>query len=84
MTMREKPRSKWSPTLESDLAAVRQELGTVPVEEMQAIERKREQEVAASQALHVCKCGGYLDDDKPLFCPSCQSLKLQYKVRYMT
>ena len=84
MTMREKPRSQWSPTLESDLAAVRQELSTVPVEEMQAIERNREEKEAARQALHVCKCGGYLDDDKPLFCPSCRSLKLQYKVRYMT
>jgi len=84
MTKREKPRSKWSPTLESDLAAVRQELSTVPVEEMEAIERKREEEKAARQALHVCKCGGYLADNKPLFCPSCRSLKLNYKVRYMT
>ena len=71
-------------TLESDLAAVRQELSTVPVEEMQAIERNREEKEAAQQALHVCKCGGYLDVDKPLFWPSCRSLKLQYKVRYMT
>jgi len=84
MTMREKPRSKWSPTMESDLAAVRQELSTVPVEEMQAIERKREEKEAARQALHVCKCGGYLADNKPLFCPGCRSLKLEYKVRYMT
>jgi hypothetical protein len=84
MTMRETPRSKWSPTLESDLAAVRQELSTVPVGEMQAIERKRKENVAARRALHVCACGGSLDDKKPLFCPTCRSPKLRYAVRYMT
>jgi hypothetical protein len=68
--------------LEADLAAVRQELSTVPVEEMQAIERRREEKEAARPALRVCGCGGYLSDKKPLFCPTCRSPKLRYALRY--
>ena len=32
----------------------------------------------------VCKCGGCLDREKIIFCPSCQSKNLSYQTLYMT
>jgi hypothetical protein len=84
LAKRELPKSKWPPTLEADLAAVRLELSTVHVEEMLGIERTREEKKAARRALHVCECGGNMDDKRPLFCPMCRSLKLRYAIRYKT
>ena len=62
----------------------RRELSAVPDEQMQALELKHQAEKAADDALYDCECGGRRVNDKPLFCPSCRSLKLNYKVRYMT
>lgn len=32
----------------------------------------------------ICSCGGSLQRDKPLFCPKCNSIKLNYKMKYIT
>ena len=31
-----------------------------------------------------CECGGTLDRDKPIFCPSCRSNDITYKMRFIT
>jgi len=62
----------------------RRELSAVPSEQMQALECKHQLEKAADDALYDCECGGRRVNNKPLFCPGCRSLKMQYKVRYMT
>lgn len=31
-----------------------------------------------------CECGGELSRDKPLFCPTCKSKKVSYKLSYIT
>jgi hypothetical protein len=62
----------------------RRELSAVPTEQMQALERKHLAEKASDDARYDCECGGRRVNKKPLFCPSCRSLKLNYKVRYMT
>jgi len=62
----------------------RRELSAVPTEQIQALQLKHQAEKAADDAQYDCECGGRRVNKKPLFCPSCRSLKLQYKVRYMT
>jgi hypothetical protein len=62
----------------------RKELSAVPNDQLQALELKHQAEKAADDALYDCECGGRRVNDKPLFCPGCRSLKLNYKVRYMT
>jgi len=62
----------------------RRELSAVPTEQIQALELKHQAEKAADDAQYDCVCGGRRVNKKPLFCPGCRSLKMQYKVRYMT
>jgi len=62
----------------------KQALRAVPTEQIPALELKHQAEKAADDAQYDCECGGHRVNKKPLFCPSCKSLKLQYKARYMT
>ncbi len=32
----------------------------------------------------VCECGGVLERDKVIFCPSCKSKNLSYQMQYIT
>jgi hypothetical protein len=32
----------------------------------------------------TCECGGQIDDEKPLFCPKCKSLDVEYHITFMT
>jgi hypothetical protein len=73
-------KSEWLAKIED----ARRELSAVTHEQMQALELKHQAEKAADDALYDCECGGRRVNNKPLFCPGCRSLKLNYKVRYMT
>lgn len=59
-------------------------LRAVPTEQIQTLELKHQAKKAADDAQYDCECGGRRVNKKSLFCPGCRSLKLQYKVRYMT
>lgn len=32
----------------------------------------------------TCECGGMIEREKPVFCPMCKSLNVEYQIRYMT
>jgi hypothetical protein len=82
--MKEMPRKNWLPTWESTVADCKDELRDVPEEEILTIKKSRDDFEKAYRATLLCECGGNLDREKTLFCPSCKSTKLSYSMEYIT
>ena len=82
--MKEYKKKDWLPTWESTVTECKEELNTVTVEELAAIKKRREDFEAAYQATLICECGGHLDREAALFCPSCKSLNLVYDMQCIT
>ena len=82
--MKEYSKKDWLPTWESTVADCKDELSSVPTEELAAIIKCREDFEAAYQATLFCECGGRLERDEALFCPNCKSSNLSYKLQYIT
>ena len=82
--MKQYPRKKWLSTWESTVAECKQELSTVPDEELAAIKKCREDFEAAYKATLFCECEGHLEREAALFCPDCKSLNLSYDMMYIT
>jgi len=82
--MKEYSKKDWLPTWESTVAECKDELSTIPTEELAAIKKCREDFETAYQATLFCECGGPLERDEILFCPNCKSLNLSYELQYIT
>lgn len=82
--MQETPKRDWHPTWVSKVAECRRELSTVTEDELQNMEKKREEVAQAYEASLFCACGGGLERDKTLFCPSCRSNNLRYGHEHST
>jgi hypothetical protein len=82
--MKTTPKKNWLPDWETTVADCRERLRDVPPEELLAIKKIRDDSNAAYQATLFCECGGSLDREKALFCPSCKSTNLSYSMKYIT
>ena len=82
--MNENPKEQWLGTWEPTVTEYTEVLNTVPPEEIKAVKEKREEFKRQYAASLFCDCGGRLDKEKILFCPSCKSNNLKYDIKYMT
>ena len=82
--MEKTARKNWLATWEPTVAECKKELSLVEEKEIEDVKNKRRESENAYKASLFCECGGGLDRDNVLFCPSCKSLDLTYSMEYIT
>jgi len=82
--MKVTPRKNWLSTWEPTIAECKEELRDVQEGELLAIKKTRDDFENSYRSTLFCECGGSLDREKTLFCPSCKSTNLSYSMEYIT
>jgi len=82
--MEKTARKNWLATWEPTVTECKKELSLVEEKEIEDVKNKRLKSENAYKASLFCECGGILNRDNVLFCPSCKSIDLSYSMEYIT
>jgi hypothetical protein len=78
------PKRSWMFQWWKTIDECNQELSLIPANEIRDINNQREAYERDFNATLICECGGGLNRDQTLFCPSCRSNNLAYKISFIS
>ena len=78
------PNRSWMREWWKTIDECNQELSLIPADEIRDINNEREAYEREFKATLICECGGGLNCDQTLFCPSCRSNNLAYKISFIS
>jgi len=82
--MEKTPIDKWLSSWQQTVDSCTEELSKIPIEEIDKVKRLLKESNESYKFSLKCDCGGKLARDLPIYCPTCKSHKLTYKMGVTT
>ena len=82
--MEKTPIDKWLSSWQQTVDSCTEELSKIPIEEIDSVKRLLKESNETYKASLKCDCGGKLERDLAIYCPTCKSHNLIYKMRAIT
>jgi len=82
--MEKTPKDKWLNSWQQTIDSCVEELSNIPVEEIDRVKLLLKESNEAYKAGLKCDCGGKLERDLAIYCPTCKSYNLNYKMHAIT
>ena len=82
--MEKTPIDKWLSSWQQTVDSCTEELSKISIEEIDRVKRLLKESNETYKASLKCGCGGKLERDLAIYCPTCKSHNLTYKMRAIT
>ena len=82
--MENTPKDKWLSSWQQTVDSCNEELSKISIEEIDRVKRLLKESNETYKASLKCDCGGKLERDLAIYCPTCKSHNLIYKMRAIT